>query len=118
MLKDRLMKFLKLDGLIDNLSGYVETRAELLKFEIKEDVGRLVAKVLFGLTLALTLMFFLILISFSLAFAIGEKLGTPVGFSIVAGFYLLVGVLLFLFRDPLNARLEKMIAEIMQKKNK
>jgi uncharacterized membrane protein YqjE len=118
MLKDRLMKFLKLDGLIENLSGYVETRVELLKVEVKEELASLLSKALFGLLIALTVTFFLLFVSLSAAFAVGEKWGTPIGFSLVGAFYLLIAVLFYLFKDSLNARLEKLITELLQKKNK
>src|SRR5688572_10241369 len=40
MLKDTLSKFFKVDSLLGNLTGYVETRVELLKIEVKEDVAK------------------------------------------------------------------------------
>jgi len=118
MLKDRLLKFLKLDGLIETLSEYFETRVELLKVEIKEDVIKLISKILVGLGVAFTVVFFLLLISFAAAYAISTRLGIPTGFVIVAGFYLLVTVLLFLFREPIISKLEKILMEAMQKKDK
>ncbi|MDZ7646792.1 MAG: hypothetical protein U5K54_06180 [Cytophagales bacterium] len=35
-IRDTLFKFLRIDHLVDNLSGYVEARVELLKIEIRE----------------------------------------------------------------------------------
>ena len=46
MLKDRVLKFLKLDGLVDGLSGYIETRVSLLKIEVKEEIIELISKIL------------------------------------------------------------------------
>ena len=40
MLKDTLAKFFKVDSLIENLTGFVETRVELLKIEVKEDFAK------------------------------------------------------------------------------
>ena len=117
MLKERLLNFLKLDGLIENLSGYFETRVELLKVEAKEEVARLGSKVLVGLLIAFTVVFFLLLGSFAAAYAIGEKLGTSIGFVIVGGFYLLATILLLAFKDEIAAKLEKILVEVMQKKN-
>jgi hypothetical protein len=39
-IKDTIFKFLRLDNLVDNLSGYLETRLELFKVEVREDVAR------------------------------------------------------------------------------
>lgn len=116
MLKDRLLKFLKLDGLIDSLSEYFETRIELFKVEIKEDVIHLLSQVLVGLVIGFTAVFFLLLISVALAYLIANKLGTPAGFAIVAGFYLLLAAIFYFFRKDISARLEKILMEVVKKK--
>ncbi|HEX5167919.1 MAG TPA: phage holin family protein [Cyclobacteriaceae bacterium] len=116
MLKDRLLKFLKLDGLIDSLSDYFETRVEILKIEIKEDVIRLIAQILVGLVIGVAALFFLLLISFAVAYSIADRLGTPLGFIIVAGFYLILAILFLLFKKDISAKLEKILSEIIKKK--
>ncbi len=119
MLKETLSKFFKLDGLIDNLTGYLETRIELMKLEIKEDIGRGIAKVILLLGVVSFFTLFVFFISMAIAYKIGESFGVFEGFTIVAGFYFLVGMLLFLFKNPLTEKLEKQITESMQsKKNK
>ena len=45
MIKETILKLLKLDSLVDNLTGYFEGRIELMKYEIKEDLARGLAKV-------------------------------------------------------------------------
>ncbi|SHI00859.1 Putative Holin-X, holin superfamily III [Chryseolinea serpens] len=118
MLKDSILKFLKLDTLIEHLTGFVETRIELMKLEIKEEVAKAMARVLIlGLLMAVFTLF-IMLISMAVAFKIGESLGASVGFAIVAGFYLLVGVLLVLMREGIRETLEKQLGEIMKKKKK
>ncbi len=116
MLKERLLNFLKLDGLIEHLAGYFETRVELLKVEAKEEGVRLGSKLLLGLLIAFTVVFFLLLGSFATAYAIGEKLGTSIGFVIVGGFYLLITVLLVVFKDAITTKFEKILIDVMQKK--
>jgi uncharacterized membrane protein YqjE len=116
MLKDRLLKFLKLDGLIESLSDYFETRVEILKIEIKEDVVRLLAQVLVGLFIAFTALFFLLMISLAIAHVLAERLGTPAGFAIVAGFYLVLVAVFVLFRKDISIKVEKILSEIVKKK--
>lgn len=117
MLKDRLLKFLKLDGLIDSLSDYFETRVELLKIEIKEDVIHLISQVLVGLVIGFAAVFFLFLISTALAYLIADRLGMPAGFAIVAGFYFLLAALFYFFRKDISARLEKILMKVVKKKD-
>ena len=111
MLKDTLLKFFKLDGLVDNLTGYVETRIELLKYEIKEDMAKTISKLAIVLVIALLFTFFLLFASVSIAFKIGEAWGTFAGFGIVAGFYLVLFLIIMVFRDAISKNIESKIKE-------
>ena len=118
MLKDTILKFLKMDSLIENITGYVETRIELLKIEMKEEVAKSLAKALvYAVILALSTLFIL-LISMAVAYKIGETLGTFGGFAIVAGVYLLAGLLVYGFRHSIIEKLESQLQEKMKKKKK
>lgn len=116
MLKDRLIKFFKLDSMANNLTGYVEARMELLKIEIKEDVARGVSKVVVFVVLAFAFMLFIFFLSVGLAYWIGEALGIPAGFGIVAAVYLLIAIILFTQRDQISHKIEKQVLEITKKR--
>ncbi|NBP71103.1 MAG: phage holin family protein, partial [Cytophagia bacterium] len=45
MWKESILKLLRLDSLVSNLTGYVETRIELMKLEVKEEIAKSLAKV-------------------------------------------------------------------------
>lgn len=111
MLKDTLLKLFKLDGLVNTLTGYVETRIELLKYEIKEDMAKAIARLSLVLLTAMFFTFFMLFISVSVAIKIGETLGTFAGFGIVAGFYLLLMLIIILFRNSISKSLEEKIKE-------
>ncbi len=118
MLKDTILKFLKMDSLIENITGYVEARIELLKIEMKEEVAKSLARALvYAVILALSTLFIL-LISMAVAYKIGEKVGTFGGFAIVAGLYLLSGLLVYGFRNSIIEKLEDQFQEKMKKKKK
>ena len=116
MLKDRVLKFLKLDGLVDGLSGYIETRVSLLKIEVKEEIIELISKILVGLLIFGTMIFALLLLSFAAAYAISLKLGVTAGFIIVAGIYVLLMLVFYLFRNEIKAKLETVLNKVTQKK--
>lgn len=118
VLKDTLLKFFKLDGLIDNLTGYVEARIELMKLELKEDLAHGLARMVFMLTVTVIMALFVLLISVAAAFKLSETLGNFAGFSIVAGVYLVLALGLIAMRKPITESLEKKLAERMQKKKK
>jgi hypothetical protein len=116
MLGNSIAKFFKVDSLISNLTGYVETRIELLKVEAKEEMSKGLAKVILFLLLAFVFALVLIFISIGLALVLTEKIGAFAGFGIVAGVYLVVGVVLLLTRENLTKNLEGMIKEMLSKK--
>lgn len=116
MLKDTLSKFFKVDTLLDNLSGYVETRVELLKVEAREEVAGGLAKGIAYLLVAFVLALFVAFTSVAIALLLSATLGLFVGFAIVAGFYLLLGIILWLWREKLIARLSKRFEFMFRKK--
>lgn len=118
MLKESLLKLFKLDGLLSNVTGYVEARIELMKLDIKEDLARGLAKMAVFVVLGFALMLFVLLISMAIAFKIGESLGNFSGFGIVAVGYFLIGCILYLLRDSITASLEKQLTELLNKKKK
>ena len=118
MLKDSILKLLKLDSLMEHITGYVETRIELMKVEVREQLANAISKVLLYVVILSFLMLFVLLFSLAVAYKIGEHLGTFGGFAIVSGFYLLIGVLLVVFREPLSDKIETVLQEAMMRKRK
>lgn len=115
MLKDSVLKFLKLDSLIENVTGYVEARIELTKIELKEDVAKTLSKVLLFMLMGVVLLLFIVLISVAVAHLLAQSVGAFGGFAIVAGFYLLVSLLVFVFRDAISEKLQAYLVEVMKK---
>lgn len=116
MLKETLLKFFKLDGLIENLSGYLETRIELLKLELKEDIARAMAKVAIVALIVVFLTLFIIFISVAVAYVLAESVGTYGGFGIVGGVYFLLILILIFFREPISHKIELEIKKSFKKK--
>lgn len=117
-IKDKILKFLHLDGLISNLSGYVETRVALVKIEIRDEVAGILSR---GLTIMLIIMVgFLCLLFLSLAGA--QFLNTALesgylGYVIVALFYGLLLLLLLVFRKGFFRMFEKQFVEMIRQRN-
>lgn len=116
MLKDSVLKFLKLDSLIENITGYVEARIELTKLELKEDAAKTLSKVLLFLLIGVVFTLFTVFISVALAHLIAKSVGAFGGFAIVAGFYFLVVLLLYVFKDAISEKLQGYLIEVMKKK--
>jgi uncharacterized membrane protein YqjE len=116
MFRDSISKFFKVDSLISNLTGYVETRIELVKVEMKEELSKGLSTVIVFLLLAFTFAVFIVFISIAIAIQISEYLGGFVGFALVSVFYLLVGIGLTLSRVKLIEKLERKISAVLKKK--
>jgi hypothetical protein len=107
MLKETLLKFFKIDGLIENISGYIEARAELLKIEVKEEITRSMAKLSFILAVTICFLIAIIFMSVGLAFYIGQLINPVVGFLIVGALYFLGGIVISYNKEAISHRLEK-----------
>ncbi len=116
---ESILKFLKLDGLIQNLTGYVEARIELLKTEIREDVSKAIAKSLMVMVMFLIGFMFLIFFSIGLAQFLNKFFEESYGgYWTVAGIYAGFFLVLFLFRKSINNHFERTLEEMMKRKEK
>jgi uncharacterized membrane protein YqjE len=116
MFKDTLSKIFKVDSLLDNLTGYVESRVELLKVEVKEDLTKGLAQGVGYLFIAFIFALFITFLSIAVALLLGERFGNFAGFAIVGSFYLIAGIVLWFSRDKLIAKLENRFTLIFRKK--
>ena len=87
------------ESLIDRVKSYVETRIELLKLKaIDKSSSFLSYLILIVLIIGIGFTVF-ILLSIALALFIGDLLGRSYyGFLIVAGFYIIAGLVVLIFR--------------------
>src|SRR5687767_14636928 len=99
MIRDSIAKFFKVDSLISHLTGYIETRVELLKVEAKEEIAKGLSGVLVFLLLAFVFALVVVFLSIAVSLQIAKHWGNFAGFSIVAAFYLVMGVALALSRE-------------------
>jgi uncharacterized membrane protein len=118
--KEKILKLLKLENLFESVSGYVESKFELFKMEVREEVIGIVARLLVFVIIGLCFLLFLILASIGLAYYLGTLVGMTGGIMIVAGFYLLVFVTMIVFREPISEGINNMVVGMVRasKKNK
>jgi uncharacterized membrane protein YqjE len=103
---------------MNNLTQYLETRVELVKLELKEEVAKLLANAFVILLIAFVGFFFLLLLSIGLAVHLGSLWGELSGYLAVSSFYLVVGAGVAIFRKPIVERLEKNLMELNKHKKK
>ncbi len=95
-----ILKLLKLDSLIQNLTEYMETRIALVKAEVKDDIMKAMrAGMIFG-AIAILGLFFVLFLSLTIALALNALLDSWFwGFAIVTGLYLVTLAVLFSLRN-------------------
>src|SRR5688572_12871025 len=90
------------ENIIRNVKEYAETRLNYLILDAQEKVVDSVADVITGAVIAVIGLFLLFFLSIGAAWYIGMITGKAfIGFFAVAGFYAVVGLLLFAFRKTL-----------------
>lgn len=92
-----------LSGLLDSLSGYIETRIGLVKIEFKEELAKTVAKLIIILILSLLFLLFIAFVSLTAGAWLNTIIDSQfLGYAIIAGFYLILFLLIFIFRNNLG----------------
>ena len=101
-----LLKLLRLENIFDNLVGFIETKIEFYKVQFKEEIAKALGMLIFLFFLSQLILLFLIFISFFLVAYINYLLSSQnLGFLIIAIIYMILGLLLFLFREKLIFRM-------------
>jgi len=118
-IKDSIFKFLRLDNLIENLSGYVETRVELVKIEVREEIAKVLSHALMIGVLLLLGFLFILFISFGWANYLNAYFNDSFsGYWIVAGIYGLPCLFIYLFRKRISHYFEQHLIIQTKKKRK
>lgn len=90
----------KIEMLVKHLLEYVNTRIEILKIDAIEKVSAVVASLIAGAVLGCFLVLFILFASVALALLMMEWAGSAwAGFLIVAGIYLLLGLIVWGTRE-------------------
>ena len=111
-IKESIFKFLRLDHFVENLTGYLETQAKLVKMEVRDEVAKVLAKGLVLITLLLFASLFLLFFSVGLAHYLNSFfLDAFIGYWIIAGIYFIPCFIFLLFRKPISAAIEKYFAK-------
>jgi uncharacterized membrane protein YqjE len=116
---ETILKFLRLDSFVHNITGYVESRIELMKVEIREDVSKAIATAL--VTIALFLIGFMFLIFFSIGLAQFISVyfeASYAGYWSVAGVYGTFFLILLIFRKSIYRYFEHKFSELIKRKAK
>lgn len=90
-----------IETLFEKAEDYTRTTAELMKLKAVDKTADVVSSMLSRAAVSIVFVMFAFLANIGLSLWIGELLGkTYYGFFIVSSIYLLISILLYIFRDP------------------
>lgn len=88
------------DSLISNLTGYLDTRIDIVRLEAQEKVKGVFVSTVHGVALGVLGFLFIVFGSIYLGLVLNDALDSPsAGFGLVATLYLLLAVLFFIGVD-------------------
>jgi hypothetical protein len=91
-----------IEALVSKAGELAETKMEIWKLKVVNRIASTVSSLIAVMAVVLFVVIALLIISLGAAVWIGNSLGQlSYGFFIVGGFYVLAGILLYLFRKPL-----------------
>src|SRR5687768_9734786 len=94
-----------LEALLEKVKSYVETRIDLIKLKAVDKASTIVSTVVARIVIVVLVFFFIFLLNIGIALFLGDLLGKSYyGFFIVAGFYGITGLVLYLGKDKILKR--------------
>jgi uncharacterized membrane protein YqjE len=113
------LKIFDFNKLADTVSAYVETKIELLKLDLKEQLVQVLARLLTWSVLIFSMLTALLFLSIALSAFLNEILESSFwGYVIVAGTYILIGIGAFLSKESIERVLHSQVEKsgILQEK--
>ncbi|MCF6351765.1 MAG: phage holin family protein [Cyclobacteriaceae bacterium] len=87
----KLLGFLKVDSIFDDLIAIIEAKVELLKIELKEEAAKAATKIISAVFLGIMVFLIVLFLSITIATLLNELLNSHFwGFAIITGFYILL----------------------------
>jgi len=114
------LKLEKIEELIASLKNYTNTTIELIKLETAEHYSAIMANLISKFIVGLVIVLFVFFLSLGICFYLSELLGNSyLGFAIIAGFYLFLGIILSIGRKSLLKKgiQNRIIHEMFQSKS-
>jgi hypothetical protein len=91
-----------IESLFTQTKDYVDNRLELFKLKFIDKASGIASSVASGITLFVVFFIFFVILNIGIALAIGDLVGRSyLGFLIWAGFYLIVGLVVFFKREKI-----------------
>lgn len=117
-IKEAIFKFLRLENLIENLTGYVEARVALIKIEIREEVVKVLSRGVILVFIIFLGSLFLLFLSLAGAHYLNMLFNNSyAGFLVISLAYGVLFALVMILRKPIDRYFEKHLIALMKRKD-
>lgn len=112
------MKLFDLDKLLETLTGYIETKIELLKLDAKEELSVAMARLATLLVIAASALLAVFFLSFGMAYLLNQYLDSSyLGFVFVGGLYLILAALVYSRKEAIKSKLKRQTTAELNKED-
>ncbi|GAP68638.1 hypothetical protein BA6E_10481 [Bacteroidales bacterium 6E] len=99
-----------MDNLLDKAEDLAKTSFELMRLKMVDKLSEVLSSALPGIILGVVMLFMVLMLSIAASLYLGDLAGQSwYGFLIVSGFYLMIIIILYLFRAPVKKRISDTI---------
>lgn len=110
------MKLFNIDKLVANLTGYIETKIELIQLDVREELTLLIAKVIAFAIVAFFGLLAVVFISFGLSALLNNYLGSHYqGYLLVGLLYLILATVFFGVRNNIIEKVKSKANQVSDK---
>ncbi len=89
-----------IEDLFEKAEEYVQTNIQLAKLKATDKGAEIVSSLVSKMAIVVLVFFFILMLNIGIAFWISDAIGkTHYGFLVVGGFYALISLILYIFRD-------------------
>jgi hypothetical protein len=121
-MENKFLKFFKLDGLLESLKGYIDTRLQMLKLDLEEKASGIISSLVFVVLLAFCFIMMLIFLSLALGNYLNSLFNSSyLGFGLMGIFYLILVIILAMNitgKGFLHKKVKNLMLTIMSSKKK
>lgn len=95
----KFLDIFRIKNIVNALIGFIETKVELYKIQFKEEIAKALSILVLVIIFSMVGMLFILFLSHFISRLLNDLFDSQyIGFLIVTGFYLVSGIVVYLFR--------------------
>ena len=106
----KFLDIFRIKNIVNALIGFIETKVELYKIQFKEEVAKALTIMVLVIILSMVGMLFILFLSHFISRLLNDVFESDyLGFMIVTGFYLVSGLIVYIFRRQIAESITNMM---------